>query len=182
MKDIGLENEPYVVEDVLPPLAAIPPSMLGKAIGGCTIFCSLRRCWLRSCMLKHRTLQTHQQIRTADEFPPALDRGISGDTKKGPAQLIFRIFKAVCDPGAQAVGVANRFPIIPFQIGHDVPGALRRERLRIGREVGVADVPARPKDHLADESRVLLPMGEETFKRPKVSCSARVEPFGNQTP
>jgi hypothetical protein len=43
-------------------------------------------------------------------------------------------------------------------------------------------VPALPKDKLVDEARVLLPIGEDTFERPKVSCSARVEPFGNQTP
>ena len=32
VRDIRLENESQVVENVLPPLTAIPPAMLGKAI------------------------------------------------------------------------------------------------------------------------------------------------------
>ena len=31
VKDIRLENKPQVVQDVLPPLTAIPPAMLGKS-------------------------------------------------------------------------------------------------------------------------------------------------------
>ena len=81
------------------------------------------------------------------------------------------MFEAVFAPGTQTVGVANRFPNVPLQIGHDVPGALRRQRLRIGREVVVADVPALPKDHLADEARVLLPIGEDPFKQPPVGVA-----------
>jgi hypothetical protein len=87
------------------------------------------------------------------------------------------VFKALFDPGTQAVGVANSFPKLPFQIGHDVPHALRRERLWIGREVVLANAPALPKDDLADVTSVLLAIGEDSFKRPSVGIPdvARLE-------
>ena len=78
------------------------------------------------------------------------------------------MFKAVFDPGTQAIGVANGFPNPPFQIGHDVSCALRRERLGIGREVVIANVPALPKNDLAEITSLLLPIGEDAFKRPSV--------------
>ena len=99
MKDIRLENESQVIQDVLPPLTRIPPAMLGKAISGSRHRSGLRRCWLCACRLEHRVLQAHEQIGTGDEFPPAFNGGIIGDAKISPAQLIFRVFKTVFDPG-----------------------------------------------------------------------------------
>jgi hypothetical protein len=122
-------------------------------------------------MLEHGALQTHQQICTAHEFPPAFNGSVVGDAKIGPAELIFGVFKTIFDPGAQAIGVANRFVDLAFQIGHDIPGALRRKRLRVGREVVVANVPALPKDEFSDKTRALLPVGEDPFKRPPIGVA-----------
>lgn len=102
MKDIRLENESQVIQDVFPPLAALPPAMLGKAISGSGHFRSLRGCRCCACRLKHRALQAHEQIGTGHEFPPAFNGSIIGDAKIGPAELIFGVFQAVFDPGTQA--------------------------------------------------------------------------------
>jgi hypothetical protein len=62
VRDIRLENESQVIENVLPPQAAIPPVVLGKAIRR-----SDRSTWLGEGgllvgMLEYRALQTHEEI------------------------------------------------------------------------------------------------------------------------
>ncbi len=100
MKDIWLENQPQVVQDILPSLTKIPPAVFGKTIRRSSNRRGMRASRRLVVMLEHRALQTHQQIRTAHELPPALDRGVVGDAKISPPQLIFRVFEAVFNPGA----------------------------------------------------------------------------------
>jgi hypothetical protein len=84
------------------------------------------------------------------------------------------VFETVFNPGAQAIGIADRFLDLPVQISHDVPGALRRQRPLICREVVVANPAALSKDDLADVPGLVIPVGEDALKRSEVSCSARV--------
>jgi hypothetical protein len=73
VKDIRLENESQVVQDVFPPLATIPPAMLGKAIRRSDRSRTLSVQGLLVGRLKHRALQAHQSIGAGDEFPPAFN-------------------------------------------------------------------------------------------------------------
>jgi len=70
-KDKGLEDEPQVVEDVLPALPGVPPAMLGKTLD----FRSPGRGRISVLLagLQGGALETDQRVRTEDEFPPALD-------------------------------------------------------------------------------------------------------------
>ena len=78
------------------------------------------------------------------------------------------MFETVFDPGAQSVQVADRFLDLALHIGHKVPGALRRQGLGISGEVIEANPSALPKDDLSNITGLLLPVGEDPFKRTPV--------------
>ena len=48
------------------------------------------------------------------------------------------------------------------------------QRLGIGREVIIANPSTLSKDDLADVAGLMIPIGEDAFKRARDSCSARV--------
>ncbi len=173
MKDTRLKHEPQVVQDVFPHLAAIPPAMLDKTIRRSRHRREVSTFRCASDLLKRRTLQTHQQIGTGGELPPAFDRSIIGDAKIGPSELIFGVF--------EPIGVAGRFPNAVLQFAHEVPGALQRQRLGIGREMIITNMPGLPKDDFTDVAGVVIPIGEDAFLRPPV-CVAHAWPGGNQMP
>ena len=83
-------------------------------------------------------LQADQRVGAHDQFPPALDAGVVGDAVVGPAQVILRVLEAILDPGAQAEGVAHALPDLSRQVGHEVPGRLGGQGLRVGGDLVVA--------------------------------------------
>jgi site-specific DNA recombinase len=68
-------------------------------------------------------------------------------------------------PGAQPEGVADRLLDFPGQVGHQVPGRLRRQRLGIGGDLVVAHSMALAVDGLANEALFGAPVGEHPLKR-----------------
>lgn len=58
--------------------------------------------------LQGRALETDERIRTKDQLPPALNRGVVRDTIIGPAEFILALFEAIFDPRAEPIGVADR--------------------------------------------------------------------------
>ena len=92
--------------------------------------------------------------------------------KSAHPSSFFAWVTAVFDPGSQAVGVVDRCANVPLQIGHDVPGTLRGERLVIGREMIVPNPATLPKDEFANVASLSVFIRENALKGSKVSCIA----------
>ena len=67
-------------------------------------------------MLQYMALQTHEQIGAEHDLPPALNLRIVRHSIIGPTQFVFRMFQAVFNPGAQAIGIADGLLNLAFEI------------------------------------------------------------------
>jgi hypothetical protein len=110
------------------------------------------------------TLEADQRLGAHDQLPPALDAGEVGDAIVRPAEVIFGMFEPVLTPRAQPERIAHCLLDRAEQIGHEVPGRLRRQRRGIGGELFPAHRVAGAIDRLAEEPLLAAAVGEDTVE------------------
>src|SRR5262249_8387538 len=82
-------------------------------------------------------------------------------------------------PGSQAEGIADRACDLARQVGDEIPGGFRRQRLGIGGDLEEAHRPAGAEDRLAQEAQLGAPVGEVALERASAGLAdtlARQEP------
>lgn len=159
--DIWLENEPQVVQNVLPAMAGVPPAMLREALNEVSsrrVLGPLRLGW------QGWAWKADQGRGAKHQRPPALNRGVVRHRRVRPSSLVFRQCEALRDPRAQAIRLAKRLFDLPLQVGHEIPGPLFRPRGWIGREKREAETLTLPREDLTDEAGWLLAIGEAVLK------------------
>lgn len=100
-KDKRLEDQPQIVQDVLPALPRIPPAMLWETINLWSLRSSRRGGFLL-VGLQRGALETDERVRTEEEFPPAFERGVVRHAIVRPPQFVLTLLEAILDPCSES--------------------------------------------------------------------------------